>query len=297
MRAVAFRSYGGPEVLALADVPEPHPGPGQVRIRVRAAGVNPWDTKVRAGAGHPPRDRPVVTGIEAAGVVDEVGESVTTTAAGDAVFGPTVGGAAADFAVLHHWAPVPPSLGFPAAAGLSVATEAALRALRLLALRPGETLLVHGAAGGVGQAAVQLARAEGLTVIGTARSANHELLRRLGTLPTTYDAGLAARVAALAPQGVQGVLDAAGTLLEELIGIVGQAHRVVTLANFTAGERGAVVSVGGADAWDALPEISRMAGSGVLAVRVVAQFPFEEAAAAHRLSESRRAGGRIVLLP
>lgn len=300
MRAVVFRRYGGPDVLEVADVPEPHPRPGQIRIRVHASGVNSYDATVRSGraAGGRPLDRAVVTGLEAAGVVDEVGDGVAPALLGQAVFGPTAGGAAAEHAVLRHWAAVPAGLGFGQAAGLSVTSEAAVRALRHLGLHPGDTVLVHGAAGGVGQAAIQLARHQELRVVGTARAANHDLLRRLGALPTTYDAGLVTRVAALAPRGVQGVVDAAGTLLPELIALVGEPQRVVSLANLTAGERGAIVTVGGADsAWDALPEVARLAGEGILAVRVVARFPFRDAAAAHRLVESRRATGKVVLVP
>ena len=300
MRAVRFTRYGGPEVLEVADVPERHAGPGQVRIRVEAAAVNPYDHKVRAGAMSrgKPLDHPVVTGQEASGVVDEVGDGVTGTQVGDAVFGFAVNGAAAEYAVLHHWARQPVGLGFVESAGLALAAETAERGLRHLDVRPGDTILVHGAAGGVGQAAVQFARLRGATVIGTASAANHDLLRSLGALPTTYEPGLPARVAELAPEGVAGVFDTAGTSLDELIEVAGAPARVVSIANYTAGERGVVVTTGGADsAWDALPRVSELAAQGSYRVRVEAVFPFAEAAAAHRLSESRRAHGKIVLVP
>jgi len=160
----------------------------------------------------------------------------------------------------------------------------------------GETLLVNGAAGGVGQAALQLARLRGARVIGTASAHNHDLIRSLGATPTTYDRGLPARVAALAPQGVDAVLDAAGTSLDELLQI--EPTRVVTIANYAAGDRGVRVTTGGGDeaAFDVLPWISDLACRGEFRLRVTAAFPAQEAAEAHRLSESRSAGGKIVLV-
>lgn len=300
MRAVQYSRYGGPEVLHVTDVPEPHAAAGQVRIRVRAAAVNPYDHKVRSGmfAGGAELARPAIPGAEAAGVVDEVGDGVAGTCVGDHVFGLATGGASAEFAVLTHWAPKPGNVSFEDAAGLTVVSETAERTLRLLDLRAGETLLVHGAAGGVGQAALQLARLRGAVTIGTASERNHELLRSLGAIPTSYDPGLPARVAALAPQGVDAVLDAAGTSLDELLAIAGGPGRVVTIANYTAGDRGVRVTTGGGDeaAFDVLPWISDLVARGEYRLRVTATFPAEEAAEAHRLSESRSAGGKIVLV-
>jgi NADPH:quinone reductase-like Zn-dependent oxidoreductase len=298
MRAVQYSRYGGPEVLHVTHVPEPHAGAGQVRIRVRAAAVNPYDHKVRGGmfAGGAELARPAIPGAEAAGVVDEVGDGVAGTCVGDHVFGLATGGASAEFALLTHWAAKPGNISFEEAAGLTVVSETAERTLRLLDLRAGETLLVHGAAGGVGQAALQLARLRGAVTIGTASERNHELLRSLGAIPTSYDPGLPARIADLAPQGVDAVLDAAGTSLDELLQI--QPARVVSIANYTAGDRGVRVTTGGGDeaAFDVLPWISDLAARGEYRLRVTAAFPAEEAADAHRLSESRSAGGKIVLV-
>ena len=298
MRAVQYSRHGGPEVLHVTDVPEPHAGAGQVRIRVRAAAVNPYDHKVRSGmfAGGAEPARPTIPGAEAAGVVDEVGYGVAGTRVGDHVFGLATGGASAEFALLTHWAPKPGTVSFEEAAGLTVVSETAERCLRLLGVVAGETLLVHGAAGGVGQAALQLARLRGARVIGTASAHNHDLIRSLGATPTTYEGGLPARVAALAPQGVDAVLDAAGTSLDELLQI--EPTRVVTIANYAAGDRGVRVTTGGGDeaAFDVLPWISDLACRGEYRLRVAAAFPAEEAAEAHRLSESRSAGGKIVLV-
>lgn len=298
MRAVQYSHHGGPEVLEIVEAPEPHAGAGQVRIRVRAAAVNPYDHKVRSGmfAGGAEPARPTIPGAEAAGIVDEVGDGVAGTRVGDHVFGLATGGASAEFALLTHWAPKPGTVSFEEAAGLTVVSETAERCLRLLGVVAGETLLVNGAAGGVGQAALQLARLRGARVIGTASEHNHDLIRSLGATPTTYDRGLPARVAALAPQGMDAVLDAAGTSLDELLQI--EPTRVVTIANYAAGDRGVRVTTGGGDeaAFDVLPWISDLACRGEFRLRVAAAFPAQEAAEAHRLSESRSAGGKIVLV-
>lgn len=296
MQAVVYREYGPPEVLHLAEVPEPHAGPGRIRIRVQAAGVNAYDAKVRGGlmAGGRPLAGPARIGLEASGIVDEVGDGVTGVAVGDAVFGFTVGGAAAEFAVLDAWAPQPRTLSAAQAAGLPVAAEAAIRVLRELGAGAGRTLLVHGGAGGVGQTAIQLARHQGLRVIASASERNHELLSLLGATPTTYGEGLADRVQALAPEGVDAVFDAAGSQLDDLLAIAG-AERIVTIANYGAGSRGVRVSTG-PRVPDALAEAADLAERGALSVRVVRTFALGEAAEAHRISESRSAAGKIVLV-
>lgn len=297
MQAVVFDEYGPPEVLHVAEVPEPHAGPGQVRVRVQAAGVNVYDTKVRRGlmAKGRPLSAPGRTGLEAAGVVDEVGEGVAGVAAGDAVFGFTVGGAAAEYAVLDVWAPQPRTLSAAQAAGLPVAAEVSIRVLRELGVGPGQTLLVHGGAGGVGQTAIQIARHLGARVIATASERNHELLDLLGATPTTYGDGLTDRVRELAPAGVDAVFDAAGTQLDDLLAIAGGPRRIVTIANFDAGSRGVRVSTGPRAA-GALAEAALLAERGALSVRVVRTFGLTEAAGAHALSESRSAAGKIVLV-
>src|ERR1700690_654265 len=160
MKAVRFSQFGGPDVIEIVDLPDPHPGPGQVRIAVRAVGVNPSDWKKRQGLMD--GELPQTMGYEAAGVVDELGEGVTDVAVGDRVFGFSADGAAqAELAVLAYYAPIPPSLDFPAAAALPAAVETAARALDQLGVGDGSTLLINGASGSVGAAAVQLAGARG----------------------------------------------------------------------------------------------------------------------------------------
>ena len=183
-------------------------------------------------------------GHEAAGVVDELGEGVTDVAVGDRVFGFSAEGAAqAELAVLSYYAPIPPSLDFPGAAALPAAIETATRALDQLGVGSGSTLLINGASGSVGSAAVQLAVVRGARVIGTASPANHEYLRSLGAEPVAYGEGLVERVRALAPDGVDVALDVAGSgVLPELIELAGGPEHVVTIADFAgAREHGVTV--------------------------------------------------------
>jgi len=298
MRAVQYSGYGGPEVLHLAEVAEPVAGPGQVRVRVQAAGVNFFDCKVRSGRLAAGRllARPAIPGLEAAGIVDQVGPGVSGTAPGDAVFGLVSGGAAADLAVLTAWAPQPAGTFSPAqSGGLAVVAETAVRALDLLRVGPGDRLLVHGAGGGVGQAAVQLARARGAEVVATASPANHPLLARYGALPTSYGDGMPDRVRELVG-GPTLVLDTAGTQLDDLIALAPWPEAVVTIANFSAGERGVRVTSGGGDAAAALARVAALAQDGRFALQIAAELGFEDAAEAHRLVESRRVGGKVVLV-
>jgi NADPH:quinone reductase-like Zn-dependent oxidoreductase len=301
MRAVRYESYGGPEVLTVADVDEPHAGPGQVRIAVRAAGVNPIDWKLRAGmmAGGKELAEPRIPGNDAAGVVDEVGEGVTGVSEGDAVFGFVSGGAAAEYAVLEHWAAKPDGLSFEEASGYPVPVETAVRVLDLLGVGEGQTLLINGAAGGVGTAAVQFAVARGARVIGLASERNHDFLRSLGAEPTTYGEGFVDRVRELAPDGVDRAFDAAGSgVLPELIELAGGADNVVTIADFSAPEHGVRVTTGGDDrAMHAFDEAARLHEEGKLSIPVEQTFSFDEAADAHRASEAGHVRGKLVLVP
>jgi NADPH:quinone reductase-like Zn-dependent oxidoreductase len=299
MRAVQFDENGGPEVLHVAEVEEPHAGPGQVRIAVRAAGINPFDHKQRSGlvgaATHA-----VTTGLEASGVVDEVGDGVQGVAVGDEVFGSATGGAAAEYTVLTHWARKPAAMSFEEAAGLTTAVETAQRAFDTIGLKPGYTVLVNGAAGGVGQAAVQLARAEGAgLVIGTASERNHDYLRSLGATPTTYGEGLVDRVRALAPDGVDLAVDTAGQgVLPALVEITGDPDKVVTIASYDAAEHGVHLTTGGGTrAWGALAHAAELFERGDFRLAVEQAFRFEDAPEAHRASETGHVRGKLVLVP
>jgi len=298
MQAVRFSKFGDPEVLEIVDLPDPHPAPGQVRIAVRAAGVNPSDWKKRRGLMDP--ELPQTMGYEAAGVVDEVGEGVTDVAVGDRVFGLSASGAAqAELAVLSYYAPIPASLDFPAAAALPAAIETATRALDQLGVEDGHTLLINGASGSVGSAAVQLAAARGARVIGTASPGNHDYLRSLGAEPVAYGEGLAARVRALAPSGVDVALDVAGSgVLPVLIDLAVGAGHVITVADFGgAQEHGVRFSSGDSGrAVYALGQIGELIESGRFSPPVTRTFPLAEVAEAHRAGEHGHVRGKLVLL-
>jgi NADPH:quinone reductase-like Zn-dependent oxidoreductase len=213
-QAVQFDQYGGTEVLQVLDIAAPTVGPGQVRLRVRAAGVNPIDWKTLQGlmAEEIPLQLPAGLGSDVAGVVDQVGEGVTDLAVGDAVLGRSVTPSFAEYAlaVPADLIGKPEDLDWVVAGTLAGAGGTAYTVLRRLDLQPGQTLLIHAAAGGVGTFAVQLAVARGVRVIGTASERNHDYLRSIGALPITYGDGLAERVRSVAPDGVDAVLDASG---------------------------------------------------------------------------------------
>jgi NADPH:quinone reductase-like Zn-dependent oxidoreductase len=299
MKAVQYATYGGPDVLKVTETDEPHAGPGQVRVKVQAAGVNPFDTFLRMGAmsGGVPLAAPVTVGVEAAGIVDEIGDGVAGVALGDAVFGLAASGGTAEYAVLSAWAGQPAAFTPAQAGGMTLVVETAARVLRELGVGAGFTVLIHGAGGGVGQAAVQLARELGARVIATAGERNHELLRHLGAdATTTYGEGLPERVAALAPNGVDGVFDAAGSQLEDLLVIAGALERLVTIANFAAAARGVRVSGGGERALDALAWAADLADAGRFELAVLQTFAPAETGDAHRLIETRTANGKLVIL-
>ena len=299
MKAVQFSRFGGPDVLELVELPDPHPDAGQVRIAVRAAGINPIDWKVRSGAMG--GDLPQTTGREVAGIVDEVGDGVTDAKPGDRVFGFAAGGGgAAQLALSSDYAPIPPSLDFADAAALPVAVETAVRTLDLLGVGSGTTVLINGAAGGVGSAAVQIARARGARVIGTASENNHDYLRSLGAEPTTYGEGLEQRVRELAPGGVDAALDAAGAgALPALVELTGNPDRVVTIADFLGAQETGVEFSGGmgtARAVHALSEIGDLIEAGEFTLPVSETFPLEQIAEAHELSQRGHVRGKLVLL-
>ncbi|MGI8801298.1 MAG: NADP-dependent oxidoreductase [Solirubrobacteraceae bacterium] len=301
MKAVRFSEYGDADVLHVEEVDEPRAGPGQVRVAVRAAGVNPIDWKIRSGAMAQvmPVELPRIPGSDVAGVVDEVGEGVTDAHVGDEVFGSAVGGGSAEYALLDHYAGKPAEMGWAEAAGLPVAVETAVRTFKLLGLESGQTIVVNGAAGGVGLAAVQLAAARGARVIGTASEANHEFLRGLGVEPTTYGEGLVERVRELAPDGVDRALDAAGRgALPALIELTGSPDNVVTIADFTGGQYGVRISSGGEGrSWEALGEAADLYEQGRLTMPVARTFSFAQAPEAHRVSEDGHVRGKLVLTP
>lgn len=298
MRAVRFHQYGDPQVLTLEDAPEPHAGPGQVRIRVRAASVNPIDWKIRAGylAEMMPTTFPAVPGSDAAGVVDEVGDGTTGVTVGDEVFGLAVSGSASDLAVLGAWAPVPSTWSVEQAAAAGLVSTTAIAGLDALGDLAGRTILLEGAAGGVGSAAVEIAVARGATVIGTASERHHDFLRSLGATPVTYGEGLAARVAAVAPGGVDVALDLAGSgSLADLVAIVGDPAKVATVADFGAAALGVTMVQGAANASANLALAAELGTAGSYTPRIDTTYPLRQAAEAHAYVQAGHAQGKVVL--
>lgn len=296
MKRVSFAEFGGPNVLQLEDAEEPHAGPGQVRIAVRAAGVNPVDWRVREGQflkAHP-IELPAGVGLDASGVVDEIGEGVDGVEAGDRVFGEG-SGTYAEFAVLSAWAPMPEGLTHEEAAGYPSVVETALRTIRQSGVRPGQTLLVSGASGGVGSAVLQIARDRGITVIGTAAAANQDYLRSLGAVATTYGKGWVERVRELGR--IDAALDLAGSgVIRELVELTGDPQKVVSIADLGAPMLGVRFSDAAGSVPEALAEAVGLISRGKLHIPVEKSYTLAEAAAAHIDSRAGHTRGRRVIV-
>ncbi|MFF9607342.1 NADP-dependent oxidoreductase [Streptomyces sp. NPDC014684] len=302
-KAYVFTRYGGPEAEALTEVDRPSPGPGEVLVAVRAAGVNPVDWKLREGLRRPgdPAERvfPAVFGNEAAGVVEEAGPGVTGFAAGDAVFGNTVAGGYAEYALLSAsvTAHKPDRLSFTDAATLPVAAATAYDGLSQLALPEGATLLVTGAGGGVGAAALQIARAFGVRVVGVASEAKKDFVESLGAVHVPGGPDLAERVRAAAPGGVDAVYDlVGGDTLAEAAGLLTDRTRLIT-AGAPPAEAAALGGSRVARARTAavLAELADLVLRGVLDPHVTRTFPLERAGEALRAVEEGHAQGKIVI--
>ncbi|MGW6614177.1 NADP-dependent oxidoreductase [Streptomyces erythrochromogenes] len=302
-KAIAFSEYGTPEVLRLSEVTAPEPGPGQVRIRVRAASVNPLDLKIRSGlmAGAIPAHFPVVPGLDAAGVVDAVGEGADA-AVGDEVLGATTGGGYSEYALLERPVAKPAALSWDVAASLVTVGRTAFRVLAQLGAGKGQTLLVHGAGGSVGIIAAQLAVARGITVVATVGEHDIERVTALGATAVRYGDGWVQRVNTAAPRGVDFVLDASGAgVLADSVALTGDSARVITIADMSAAQHGVRFSAGSTDtadpAEDVLPQLAELAADGRLTLPVWRTYPLAEAATAHADLEAHRNRGKAVLLP
>jgi NADPH:quinone reductase-like Zn-dependent oxidoreductase len=309
MRIVGVTSFGGPEKLQVLDVPEPHPGAGEVRIRIHAATVNATDIGLRKGYQGfpvPGRAEPYVPGMEAAGVISEVGDGVSWQV-GDGVIAVAVatdphGGAYADELVVAAESVVrmPARTDFAAAATLPMNGLTARTALDLLDLPTGSTVAVAGTVGAVGGYTVQLAKADGLHVIADSAEADEELVRRLGAdRIVRRGEGFADRIRALVPNGVHGLVDAA--VLDEAVVPAIRDHGALAVLRGWDGEPGRGITVGKVFVPQqvtntaALDLLRQQVEDGVLTLRVARVFPAERAAEAHRLVEAGGLRGRVVL--
>lgn len=299
-KAVGYREYGDPEVLEIIDVPEPHAGPGEVRVAVRAAGLNPFDFKVRRGGYLPSHTLPSLQGAEFAGVVDEVGDGVAEWSVGDEVLGWTGRGAQAEFVAVPaaHLAAKPSGLDWSVAASIGLVANTAKRAVDSLGLGPGDTVLVTAAAGGVGVMTVQFARATGATVVGTASQANHEFLRSLGVIPVAYGEGEFGRLRAAAPDGYTAALDnIGGEAIRTALALGIPAERVNTIADHGAVEKLGVRGVGGGKKTsEELAGFAQQAVAGELVVPIRSTYHLADVVAAFRDLETGHGLGKVVLL-
>jgi NADPH:quinone reductase-like Zn-dependent oxidoreductase len=303
-RAVRLDSFGGPEVLDVREVPAPQAGPGQVRVRVTAAGLNPMDWIITADADTAARfglSLPAGFGTDYAGVVDQVGDGVTGFAPGDRVFGGALSRAVADFVLIDTTGDVaanearhtPDGVDDRTAATLAIAGRTASAALAVVEPGAGDTVLIGGAAGGVGVFAVQLARIAGARVIGTGSAASADFLRELGAEPVVYGDGLADRVRALAPGGITAAIDLYGTETAHAARALGVPDkRITTIAAQVDG----ITPANGANAAPgALEELARLIAAGRLRVPIAASFPVGQIRTAVELQADRHVKGKVVI--
>lgn len=310
MRAVGIMVHGGPEALEVVDLPEVHAGPGQVRIRVHAAGVNPTDILARDGSraeqqkADPP---PYVPGMDVAGIVDEVGDGVSTgVKVGDAVIAMVVPkgshGAYREQIVLDAQAVVPAPKGAThvQACTLPMNGLTARQSLDLLGLSPGQVLAVTGAAGAYGGYVIQLAKAEGLTVIADASAADHQLVKSLGAdIVVRRGDDVAARIREHFPNGVDGLADGA-VLNERVIPAVRDGGTFTSVRGFTGvpqrGIRFTTTFVRNYDReFGKLDQLRKQVEAGVLTLRVADTYPPDHAGDAHRRLRAGGTRGRLVI--
>jgi NADPH:quinone reductase-like Zn-dependent oxidoreductase len=304
-QAVRFERYGDVDVLQVVDVPRPVPGPGQVVVRVRAAGINPGEAAIRAGLLHErwPATFPSGQGSDLAGVIDEVGDGATGVAVGDEVIGFTHDRASqAELVAVDadHLTPRPPGVPWEVAGALFVAGATAYAAVHAVAPGRDDTVVVSGAAGGVGTIAVQLARLAGATVLGLASPPHHGWLRDHGVVPVEYGDGVEQRIRDAAAGRVDAFIDTfGGGYVDAAISLGVAPERIDTIADWAAAQRYGVRTDGnmvGARA-EVLAELAGLIDAGRLDVPIARTYPLAEVRDAYRELERRHTLGKIVLIP
>jgi NADPH:quinone reductase-like Zn-dependent oxidoreductase len=305
VKAVRFDHYGGPEVLEVRDVDDPIPGTGEALVRVRAASINPGEIAIREGFLHErwPATFPSGEGSDFAGVVESVGSGVEELSAGDEVLGWTEQRAShAELVVapLTQITAKPAEISWEVAGSIFVASMAAYACVDAVAPKPGEMVAVSAAAGGVGSAAVQLARHAGASVIGLASEANHDWLRDHGVIPVTYGEGQAERIREASGGHLDAFVDTFGGGYADLAIELGVApERINTIADFAAIER---LGIGGQGTHaiatrEKLAELVALVADGSLEIPIAATYPLSEVRAAFDDLAKRKTRGKIVLLP
>jgi NADPH:quinone reductase-like Zn-dependent oxidoreductase len=305
-KAVRYDEFGGIDVLRVDEVDRPEPGDGQVLVRVKAAGINPSEAAIRTGAVAQlfPSTFPSGQGSDLAGVVEEVGAGAVGFSPGDEVIGFSNKRASQAELVLVDIGDLtrkPENVSWEVAGGLYVAGVTAWGAVHAVQPQEGETVVISGAAGGVGSLAAQLARRTGATVIGLAGKGNHEWLTSHGVIPVGYGDGVADRIRAAAPAGVDAFIDTYGNGYVELALALGvAANRIDTIADFAAAAKYGVKTDGGAAAGPGatvLTELARMVADGHLDVPIANVYPLSEVREAYTELERRHTRGKIVLRP
>jgi NADPH:quinone reductase-like Zn-dependent oxidoreductase len=302
-KAVRFDDYGELDVLDVVDVPDPTPGPGQVLVRVKAAGINPGEASIRRGVFHAmwPSSFPSGQGSDLAGVVEGVGDAVTGWSAGDEVIGWTderAGQAELVVTEATQLTAKPPEVPWEVAGGLFVAGTTAWACVRAVAPQPGETVVITGAAGGVGSLTIQLAQRTGARVIGLAGAANHDWLRSHGAIPVAYGDGVAERIREQAPDGVDAFVDTFGGYLDLALGELGVApDRVNTIIPPEARDGIHVEGNAQGSSAEVLAELAGLVAAGELEVPIAATYPLDRVRDAYAELERRHTRGKIVLVP
>jgi len=305
-RAVRFDEYGDIDVLNVMEVERPVPGAGEVLVRVKAAGLNPGEASIRKGFLHErwPATFPSGQGSDLAGVVEELGPGVSGFSVGEDVIGWTDQRAAqAELVVVpaDQLVPKPAGVSWEAAGSLHVAGATAWAAVRAVGVSSSDTVVVSGAAGGVGSLAVQLCVHAGATVIGLASEPHHEWLRAHGVIPVTYGDGVVDRIRQAAADGVDAFIDTfGGGYVEMAVTELGVApDRVDTIIDWAAAEKYGVktdASMAGSSA-TVLAELADLIDRGELEVQIAAVFPLDDVRDAYRELEQRHTLGKIVLVP